>query len=155
MNTRRLIISFAVIAVLLTLSIPTTVRADNNRIYFTGIETGCEDWVVEREWMAGPTYHLRIDTQTCYEEANIPQFTGTLYPHDGVINFGGMFGTINGKFRMETEEGGVWVGNFELSANSNTISGVGHGEGIYAGQQMRVFTNAETGEFWGYIINGG
>jgi len=155
MNTRRLIISLAVIAILLTLSIPTPVRADNNRTYFTGSETGCDKWEVEREWMAGPTLHLRIDTQTCDEEADIPQYTGTIYASDGVINMGGMFITVNGKFRMETVEGGVWVGNFKLSANSNTITGVGHGEGMYAGQQIHVFTNNETGEFWGYIINAG
>jgi len=155
MNTRRLTISFVVIAILLTLSIPTPVRADNNRISFTGYETGCDGWVVERGWEAGNTLHLRIDSQTCYEVGDIPQYIGTLYAYDGVVNIGGKFVTVNGKFSMETDEGGVWVGNFELPANSNTIKGVGHGEGMYAGQQIHVFTNNETGEFWGYIINGG
>ena len=157
MNTRKLTISFAIIAILLTLTLPTPTYAKNERIYFTGSETGCDAEVIDREWASGPNYHFRIDTQTCYEVGDTPQFIGTLYAYDGVINIsgGGSIITINGKFRMETDEGGVWVGNFELPANSNTIKGVGHGEGMYAGQQIHVFTNNETGEFWGYIINGG
>jgi len=152
MITRKLTISFVIIAIMLSLTLPTPAYAENERIYFTGYESGCDSAVIDRDWASGPNYHLRIDTQTCYEVGDIPQFTGTLYAYDGVINVsgGGSMITINGKFRMETEEGGVWVGSFERPANTNILRGVGHGEGMYEGQHIYINNDQLSGIISGY-----
>jgi len=156
MNTRKLTVSFVIIAIMLSLTLPTPAYAKNERIDFTGSETRCDFPEIDREWVSGLNYHLRIDTQTCYEVGDIPQFTGTLYAYDGVINVsgGGSMITINGKFRMETEEGGVWVGSFERPANTNILRGVGHGEGIYEGQHIHIYNDQLNNKISGYITIG-
>ena len=145
--------SLAIIAILATLLMAAPARADNTRIYFTGYEPGCDEWVVSRVLEPGPNLQLKIYSQTCHDVAIIPQFTGTNYAHDGILNVvgGGQFVIVHGKFRFESDEGGIWVGLFNLPANSTTLTAVGHGEGIYAGQDIHVFMDNLTSQFWGYI----
>ncbi len=156
MKTKGLM-SLAVMSILLTLAMPVPAHAANMRIYFTGTETGCDPLIPGREWSSGPNYHIHVESQTCYEAATIAQFTGANYPHDGVINLvgGGSVLTITGKFRMETNEGGIWVGSFTWPANTNILTGIGHGQGIYKGLNMHVFVDETTGMFSGYIDTGG
>ena len=149
----KLFMSLATIAILATLLMAAPARAENTRIYFTGNEPGCDEWVVSRVVESGPNLHLRIYSQTCHDEASIPQFTGTNYAYNGILNFvgGGELVTITGKFHFVSVEGGIWDGNFTFHANANTLIGVGHGEGLYEGQDIHITTNISTGNFWGYI----
>src|SRR5512135_947574 len=107
-------VSLAVMSILLILAMPISARAEEARIYFTGIETGCAPLLPSRIWASGPNYHVRVQSQTCYEQGSIPRATGTNYASDGVINEVGRESllTVTGKFRLETNEGGIWVGSF-------------------------------------------
>ena len=153
----KVLTSLAVMSILLTLAMPVPASAANMRIDFTGTETGCDPLISSREWPSGPNYHIHVESQTCFEAATIAQFTGTNYPYDGVINLVGRGSvlTITGKFRMETDEGGIWVGNFTWPANTNILIGIGHGQGIYKGLNVHLFVDETTGMFSGYIDTSG
>lgn len=155
MKTKMFMILTA-ITMLLSLAIPAPARAENTRIDFTGIETGCTDPVWTKEWGSGPNFHISGVSSTCYDVANKNYFTGTNYISDGMGHFvaGGAIMIITGKFRMETEEGGVWVGTFITPANTTILTAVGQGEGIYWGLQIHMFQDQNTGEFWGYVNTG-
>ena len=152
----RVFMSLAAIAILLTLAMPIPARADA-RTYFTGSETGCGALGVSREWPSGPNYHLRVDSQTCSEVGSIVEATGTIYLSDGVINLvgGGALATMTGKFRFETDEGGIWVGSFTWPANTMILKGVGRGQGLYEGLTIHMVLDQTTSNFWGYIESGG
>jgi hypothetical protein len=123
--------------------------APTTRTYFTGT-AACDPLsvTVVREWMAGPNYQGRGFAQTCYDTASIPELNGIEYINFHVV---GRNGILSGKDRMETNEGGVWVGSWVWPANTWILRIVMQGEGKYAGQQLRMFENAEDGSFWGYI----
>jgi hypothetical protein len=155
MNTklRFLIIILLVGTILLPASI---VSAKANRIEFTGTET-CDKstTVLPRIWLAGPNLQIRGFSQTCYETESIPEMTGTTYLYDGVVvvKSDGNY-MVKVKFRLETDEGGVWVGSAEKPVNATLIECVGHGEGIYKGLELHWFL--EDGDIkpgYGYIID--
>lgn len=155
MNTRlHILIIFLLVGIILMPA--ANVNAGATRIEFTGTEWCDPDTLTaERVWTAGPNLHARSWTQTCYETADIPYMNGTTYLYDGLANVGSHY-IINVKFRMVTVVEGVWVGNCELPANTNTINCVGHGEGIYEGLELHWFAHPNSGEptpFTGYIID--
>ncbi len=57
---------------------------------------------------------------------------------------------LSGKLRMESAEGGAWVGSWVMPANTTTIQVIAHGEGLYEGQQLHWFLD-DAGPFNGYI----
>ncbi len=139
-----------------TITMPATnVSAKAARIAFTGTEMCSPDTMTAmRLWMAGPNLQVRGWTETCNDTADIPQMTGTVYLYDGLAIIGRNY-IINVKFRMETTEGGVWVGTALLAADSNIINCVGHGEGIYEGLELHWFLDNSNGDpkpFYGYIM---
>jgi hypothetical protein len=151
---RILIVLMLIVGVLMLVTIASAKTA---RIDFTGSEWCDPDtFTLIREWMAGPNYQAKGLTEICYDTADIPQMTGTDYLYDGRISFVGNSDNfiLSGKLRMETDEGGVWMGSWTLPANSNTIKVVGHGEGIYEGLQLHWFLDLD-GPFYGYIIDQG
>jgi hypothetical protein len=149
-SLRILIIAMLLIGILLPAALAS---AKSSRIDFTGNEW-CDPntLTVIREWIAGSNYQARGLTQVCYDTADIPQMSGTDYLSDGRISFVGINGNfiLSGKLRMETREGGVWVGSWTLLSNSNTVQVIGHGEGIYEGLQLYWFLSLD-GPFSGYI----
>jgi hypothetical protein len=132
-------------------------NAQTTRIDFTGSEWCDPDTFLfgsARE--AGPNLLIRGITQVCYDSASIPQLTGTDFLSNASLQ---LIGTgpnfiLTGKLRMESAEGGVWVGSWVLPANTNTIMVIAHGEGLYNGMQLHWFLT-EDGPFWGYILNPG
>jgi hypothetical protein len=147
---RILIVLTLVIGVLSPMTIA---KAKTTRIDFTGSES-CVPGTLTliREWMAGPNYLARGLTEVCLDTADIPQMTGTDYLYDGQVRFVGNTGNfiLSGKLRMETDEGGVWLGSWVLPANSTTIQVIGHGEGLYEGLHLHWFLSLD-GPFNGYI----
>ena len=156
MNTKLRILIVILLAA--TILLPAAqASARTTRIEFTGSEWCDPDTLtVAREWMAGPNYQARGLTQVCYDTADIPQMTGTDYLSDGNVKFIGSGGNLilSGKLRMETGEGGVWVGSWTLPANSTTIQVIGHGEGKYEGMKLHWFLSLD-GPFYGYILSPG
>jgi hypothetical protein len=139
---------FVVVLAALLIATTGTTRAETTRIYFTG-HTNCEPKVtVIREWMAGPIYQARGFSGACNDKASIPQMNGVEYIQWRVV---GANIILSGTDRMETKEGGVWAGSWEWPANTWIIKIVMQGEGIYAGQQLRMFEDASNDTFWGYI----
>jgi hypothetical protein len=156
MKTRMFMI-VALIAALFALAAPVRAHAENTRIYFTGSEW-CDpnSLIFGRAWMSGPNFHANGITQVCYDTASIPQLIGTAYLFDGRIVVNGLeLYPISGKYRMESNEGGVWTGSWILPANSNIIRLTAHGEGKYEGLQLHLFEDDSAGSFWGYIDTGG
>jgi hypothetical protein len=146
------------VIVLAALLVATTgaARARATRIEFTGM-TACDPDSVTliREWPAGPNYQGRGFTQICYDDiASTPQMLGIEYISFKVQQVGPNF-ILSGTDRMETYEGGVWVGSWVLPAHSDTLRIIMRGEGKYPGQQLRMFENVITNEFWGYIEDTG
>jgi len=147
-----------IVVLLASILLTTTVAsAKGTRIYFTGSEW-CDQgtFTFARIWESGPNLHLDQITQTCYDTASIPQLTGTDYLFDARMNLvgGGPKFILSGKLRMESAEGGVWVGSWVLPANTTTIKVIAHGEGLYEGQQLHWFleeTGNGSGPFSGYI----
>jgi hypothetical protein len=131
-------------------------NAQAERTEFTGWEVcDAETLSAMRLWMAGPNFQVRGWSETAYETASIAQMTGTTYIYDGLAIIGKNY-IVNAKFRMETDEGGVWVGVSRKAADSPTITSIGHGEGIYEGLEFRLYQNmcTEGGQpFHGYIID--
>jgi len=151
---RNLTIFILVIGMLLPLTVASakTIRTD-----FTGFEWCDPDTLtVIREWIAGPNYQARGLIQVCHDTADIQQMTGTDYLSDArviIVETTGAF-ILTGKLRMETDEGGVWVGSWTLPANSDTVQVIGHGEGLYEGLQLHWFLRLD-GPFYGYITDPG
>jgi hypothetical protein len=155
MKRMKLFLVLTVIAALLLATMPAS--AETTRIDFTGFDSCDPDTLIfTRAWEAGPNLHIAGITQTCHDTASIPQLTGTTYLFDSRINLVGGESNfiIFGKFRTESDEGGVWVGSWVLPANTSTIQVVGHGEGLYEGQQLHWFLDV-SGPFWGYILTPG
>jgi len=149
-----LLIVVLLTSIMLTTTI-TIASAKTTRIYFTGSEWCDSDtFIFTRVWESGPNLHLDGITQTCYDTASIPQLTGTDYLFDARINFvgDGPNFILSGKLRMESAEGGVWVGSWVLPANTTIIQVIAHGEGIYEGQQLHWFLDEADGSFNGYIV---
>lgn len=149
-----------IVVLLASIMLTTTIAsAKTTRSYFTGSEWCDPDtFLFTRVWESGPSLHLDGITQTCYDTASIPQLTGTDYLFDARMNFvgDGPNFILSGKLRMESAEGGVWVGSWVLPANTTTIQVVAHGEGLYEGQQLHWFleeTGTGSGPFSGYIDN--
>ena len=137
--------------------LPTTLAsAKETRVEFTGYEICThEDLVFSREWYPGHNVQDKDGSETCSDIADTPMMTGTDYVFDmsgrwvGDRNF-----MINGKIRMETDEGGVWVGSWEMPAHATTIKIIAHGEGLYEGMQLHWFitiTDDIVFPFSGYI----
>ena len=126
------------------------------RIEFTGSESCTGDLKFIRQWITGPNFQARGLTETCLDTADIPEMTGIDYLYDGKVSIVGENGNfiLSGKLRMESNEGGAWVGSWVLPANSDTIQVIGHGEGIYEGYQLHWFLSLD-GPFYGYIIEKG
>ena len=141
-----LLIVVLLIAILLT---TTTASAKATRIDFTINETCNDDLVWQRAWEAGPNFHLQGLTQTCIEDGSIPQATGIAYLYDGSVHLVDGQVSMTGSSRMETLEGGVWDGRWTYTAG--VFEYVGHGEGIYAGQQYFSISN-QNGNVKGYIL---
>ena len=146
-------ILFVIVLVAMLVATTSVASAGTTRIYFTG-QTKCDpDVTLIREWMAGPNYQGRGFSQACDDKASIPQMRGTEYINFKVQTVGldGKWLILSGTDRMETREGGVWTGSWEWPANTWILKIVMQGEGIYAGQQLRMFEDVRTDEFWGYI----
>ncbi len=157
MKPRRFMIVIALVAVL-ALAMPVAAYTGDSRIYFTGSEwCDSDSFTSARIWESGPNLHLDQITQTCYDTASIPQLTGTDYLFEARINLvgGGPNFNLSGKLRMESAEGGVWVGSWVLPAHTTTIQVIAHGEGLYEGQQLHWFLDEEAGSFSGYIVETG
>jgi hypothetical protein len=141
----------AFIIVLAALLIATTggASAGTTRTYFTG-QANCDpdSVAVARAWMAGPNLQLQGISQLCYDTATIPQMEGIESITFGIV---GRKASLTGKDIMVTNEGGVWVGNWEWPASTWTLRIVMEGQGLYAGQQIHIFEDARDGSFWGYI----
>ncbi len=157
-SVRILIISMLIIGILLPAS---PASAKSNRIDFTGSEwCDQESFTSARIWEAGPNLHLDGITQTCHDIASIPKLTGTDYLIEARMNLVGSGPNFNlsGKLRMESLEGGVWVGSWVLPANTNIIQVIAHGEGLYEGLELHWFlteTGSGGGPFSGYILTPG
>jgi hypothetical protein len=128
--------------------------AGTTRIYFTGKATCPDDWIFSRMWEAGAVdnWQVRGIVSVCRDKGSIPQVTGTEYLTDGNIMWGPMLQPIlTTKDRMETKEGGAWVGSAVLPANTDTIQINMHGEGLYEGMQLHMFESYADASYWGYI----
>jgi len=147
-------ILFIIVLVAAILATTGAASAKTMRIDFTGSEWCDPDtFLFARVWESGPNLHIDGITQTCYDTASIPQLTGTNNLFDARINLvgGGPNFNLSGKLRMESAEGGVWVGSWVWPANAATIQVIAHGEGLYEGQQLHWFL-VDGGPFWGYIV---
>ncbi len=148
-------ITFVIVLAALLIATTGAASAATSRIEFTGT-TKCfdqESGTLIREWFPGINYQGREFAQVCRDKASIPQLNGIEYIDFKVqvVGTDGKWLMLSGTDRMETKEGGVWVGSFEWPANTWILKIVMHGEGIYAGQQLHMFEDASTDEFWGYI----
>ncbi len=144
---RILFVIVLLAAILLT---ATTASAKTTRIDFTGSETCSPDVNFERVKLAGPNLQIKHITSVCYDTASIPQLTGTDYLTDGDMHYAGPNWILVGNLRMESDEGGVWVGSWVLPANADTIQVVAHGEGLYEGMELHWYLSLD-GPFSGYI----
>ena len=150
-------ILFVILLVAAMLASTGVASAKTTRIDFSGSEVCDESTLtIAKIIEAGPNLHLMQITQTCYDTASSSKLTGTDYLTGGNMHIvgGGKNFILTGTLRMESTEGGVWVGSWVLPANSNTIKVVAHGEGLYAGLQLHWFLSLD-GPFSGYILNPG
>jgi hypothetical protein len=147
---------FAIVLAALLIATTGAASAGTTRIYFTGVEK-CDAPIFPQNWMAGPNWQARGIYSICHDRATIPQYTGTSYLSDGRLQW--LVGQVNPilatDLRMETKEGGVWVGSGVFPANTDTVKIVMQGEGLYAGQEIRVFLSYENSTIWGYIEDTG
>ncbi len=145
-------IVFVIVLAALLIATTGVATAGTTRIYFTGKEN-CDTAIFPRDWLAGPNWQARGIYSICHDKATIPQYTGTSYLSDGRLQW--LVGQVNPilatDLRMETKEGGVWVGSAVLPANTDEVKIVMQGEGLYEGLQIRVFLSYEYSTFWGYI----
>ena len=149
-------ILFVIVLVAVMYATTGIASAKTSRTDFTGSEW-CPDTITFiRAIEAGPNLHLAGISQTCYDTASIPQLTGTDYLSDSMLHLVGNGSNfiITGKLRMESEEGGIWVGSWVLPANTDTIQVIANGQGLYEGQELHWFLNL-AGPFYGYILNTG
>jgi hypothetical protein len=145
-----LVLSFVVL-------LPTKIAsAKETRIEFTGYEECSGDTlIIPVEWYPGRNWQARDAIETCSDTADTQMMTGEDHLYDmaahsvGVANF-----ILNGKLRMETDEGGVWVGSWKLTPSDYIIKVVAHGEGIYEGMLLHWFLSLD-GPFYGYISYNG
>lgn len=145
---RILFVIVLLAAILLT---TTTASAKTTRIDFTGSEWCDPDTLIFGDMrLAGPNMQIKHITQVCYDTASIAQLTGTDYLTDGDMHFVGPNFILVGNLRMESDEGGVWVGSWVLPANADAIQVVAHGEGLYEGMELHWYLSLD-GPFWGYI----
>ncbi len=142
-------IMFVIVLAAMLIATTGTASAGITRIDFKGV-TDCklESLVFRKEWMAGPVYQARHITEDCYDVASIPQMNGVEHIDFHIV---GSIPIFAGTDRMETNEGGVWVGSWVWPPNTSIIKIIMHGEGKYAGLQLHMFEDASTDEFWGYI----
>ena len=148
-------ILFVLVLVTAILASTSIASAKTTRIEFTGSEWCDEDTLIfEREKLAGPNMQIKHITQVCYDTASIPQLSGTDYLTDGDMHVVGQNFIIDGNLRMESDEGGVWVGSWVLPAHTNTIKVIAHGEGLYEGMILHWYLSLD-GPFWGYIFTPG
>ena len=152
MKSKKCIL-LAVLSVLILLLSATTVSAKTTRVEFTGYEV-CDPPLILKEWVAGFTWHANGITSTCYDTASIPELTGTDYLTGFTAQMVGKNFIMFGKLRMESDEGGVWIGSWVFPAHSPTIQVIAHGEGMYEGMELHWFISLD-GPFWGYIIDTG
>ncbi len=149
-------ILFLIVLAAMLIATTSAASAGTSCIYFTGGEK-CGVPIFPRDWMAGPNWQARGIYSVCQDRATIPQYTGTSYLSDGRLQW--VVGQVNPllatEIRMETKEGGVWVGSGVLPANTDTIKIVMHGKGLYDGLQIHVFLGYEYSTFWGYIEDTG
>ncbi len=148
-------ILFVIVLAALLIATTGAASAGTTRIYFTGT-TQCFDrdsGTLIREWFPGINYQARGVPQACYDTASIPQLNGIEYIDFKVqvVGVDGKWLILSGTDRMETYEGGVWAGSWVWPANTWILKIIMHGEGKYAGQQLHMFEDASTDEFWGYI----
>jgi hypothetical protein len=149
----KMLLMLVALVMLFSMTMAVPGRAENTRIYFTGSEQCNPDtFVFARIWESGPNLHISQIMQTCCDIADIPQLTGTDYLFDARVNLvgKGQIYNLSGKLRMESSEGGIWVGSWVLPANTSTIQVIAHGEGLYEGQQLHWFL-VDSGPFNGYI----
>lgn len=129
--------------------------AKTTRIDFTGSERCDPDTLMfDKLQLAGPNLQIKRITQICYDTASIPHLTGADYLTDGDMHLVGSNFVLVGNLRMESEEGGVWMGSWVLPANTTTIQVIAHGEGLYEGMILHWYLSLD-GPFWGYILTPG
>ncbi len=149
---KRIMLVIIILASLLVA--PGMARAETTRIEFTGFEwCDMNTFIFDRIWESGPNFHIAGITQTCYDTASLPQLTGIDYLYDAQlkdVGDGPNF-ILSGNLRMESEEGGTWVGSWVLPANTTIIQVIAHGEGLYDGQHLHWFLDEADGSFSGYI----
>jgi hypothetical protein len=146
--------------------LPTTMAsAKETRIEFTGYEVCTGELDILKEWYPGWNYQARGATETCIipAEGNIAMLAGI----DNISDMAGIFVgnwnnhfnvVLHGKLRLETYEGGVWVGSWEMTSSDFMIKIIAHGEGLYEGMQLHLYEdwlaewNGEpSSPFYGYI----
>ncbi len=146
-------IAFVIVLASLLLATAGVASAQTARIDFSGSEWCPDTFLFGSIRFPGPNLQIRDITQVCYDTASIPQLTGTDYLSDSNLHAVGKGGNfiLTGKLRMESVEGGAWVGTWVWATNMDTIQVVAHGEGKYEGMQLHWFLTEE-GPFWGYIL---
>lgn len=148
---KNLLRFFIILIIATVILLPAKVASANaTRIDFTNTEICDNDITFTREWWSGPNYHLAGITQTCHDTSDFPFAAGTVYLTDGELNCVANNCNMTGWARFETEEGGVWVGRWSLSAG--VFEYRAHGEGIYEGQQFFVMENFHNGLQEKYIL---
>jgi hypothetical protein len=118
-----------------------TAEGKATRISFTAEETSCIPTSPGTSWYADGTLHIRGYTQVCDHAGSIPQVDGTDYEVLNLNLDATGSGVIWGTWRLEVE-GGSWEGvhhgkiaGLLTPGQYGTARGVGHGTGIYEGQQ--------------------
>lgn len=137
--------------------LPTSMAsAEQARIEFTGYEecTG-ETLVIPVEWYPGLNWQARDVSETCLDySSNTSMMTGVDHIYDAAIRAVGSGNLILvGKLRMQTDEGGLWIGSWVYSPSDNLIKIVARGEGLYEGMHLYWFIDVSgpVSPFYGYI----
>ena len=147
------LIVLALMAVLLMASSPAS--AKTTRIYF--YQVGGDECmpVLDPPHISGPNVHLH-GTYTCptvaydMDDNPFPMFTGVITWTDAKAQMVGEREILSSKIRIDTVEGGAWVGSFSWPA-TGVLKGVYHGEGIYEGMTVHGTFDPEIGFNGGYV----
>ncbi len=133
------LVTMNLLAVLLVGISPASAKV--TRIYFYQLGGDECSPVLDLLHISGPNMHVH-GTYTCPTTAYdmnddpFPMFTGVITWTDAKAQFVGGHENLTSKIRIDTVEGGAWVGSFSWPGNG-VLKGVYHGEGIYEG--MTVF----------------
>ena len=154
MKSKKLIVLVMALVLIFVLLTVSSVSAKSERIYFTTTEE-CDVATIQiaREIINGQgNYLAKHWTQTCRDEASIPEYTGTVSIDINMNYVGKGVWLFVGKGRFVSDEGGVWNMNCLFPWPRYTIQCTGTGEGMYEG--MQIFLPAEQDAAGtGYIVD--